>query len=74
MKKVDFLKKKPFFSISNTSHFSIEKSCGNESHEKENKHIFASTTDLLHIRIGNLNWVQMRTLQKQSERNRLSLL
>ena len=55
MKKVDFLKKKPFFSISNTSHFSIEKSCGNESHEKENKHIFASTTDLLHIRIGNLN-------------------
>ena len=31
--------------------------CGNESHEKEEtKHIHASAADLLHIRVGNLDW------------------
>ena len=33
-----------------------KKTCGNESHEKKTKHIYASVPDLLHIRIGNLNW------------------
>ena len=33
-----------------------KKACGNESHEKETKHIHALPTDLLDIRIGNLNW------------------
>ena len=28
----------------------------NESHEKKTKHIHASAADLLHIRIGNLDW------------------
>ena len=32
-----------------------EKTCGNKSHEKETKHIYASAANLLHIRIGNLN-------------------
>ena len=32
-----------------------KKTCGNESHEKETKLIYASAADLLHIRIGNLN-------------------
>ena len=41
---------------------------------KSFKHIYASATDLLLIRIENPNWVQMRTLQKRSVRNRLSLL
>ena len=27
-----------------------------ESHEKETKHIYDSAADLVHIRIGNLNW------------------
>ena len=33
-----------------------ENTCGNESHEKETKPIHASAADLLHIRIGNLDW------------------
>ena len=36
-----------------------KKTCGNERHEKvttETKHIHASTADLLHIRIGKLDW------------------
>ena len=43
----------PFF-----SHFSLSlnrKKPGNEGHEKETKHIYASAADLLHIRIGNLD-------------------
>ena len=32
------------------------KTCGNESHEKDTKHIYASATNLLRIRKGNLNW------------------
>ena len=30
--------------------------CGNASHEKETKHNQASAADLLHIRLGNLDW------------------
>ena len=40
-----------------------KKKCCNESHEKvttETKHIHASTADLLHIRIGNLDWCKCR--------------
>ena len=37
--------------------------CGKESDENETKHIHASAADLLHIRIGNLDWCK---LQKQS--------
>ena len=33
-----------------------KKACGNEGHEKETKHIHTSAVDLLHIRIGNLDW------------------
>ena len=33
-----------------------KKTCGNESHDKETKHIYSSAADLLHITIGNLNW------------------
>ena len=32
-----------------------KKTCGNESHEKETKHIHASAANLLHIRKGNLD-------------------
>ena len=33
-----------------------KETCGNESHEKETKHIHASAIDLLHIRIVNFDW------------------
>ena len=33
-----------------------KKTCGDESHEKQNKHIYASASDLEHIRKGNLIW------------------
>ena len=36
-----------------------KKTHGNESHEKKTKHIHASAADLLHIRIGNLDWSAM---------------
>ena len=49
----------PFF-----NHFSLclnrKKTCGNESHEKEIKHIHASAVDLLHTRIGDLDWCKCR--------------
>ena len=64
MEKVVILKKRqttiktfppPFF-----NHFSLNlnriKTCGNESHEKETKIIYALATNLLHIKIGNVNW------------------
>ena len=45
----------PFF-----SHFSLslnrKRTCCNENHEKDTKHIHVSAADLLHIRIGNLDW------------------
>ena len=31
-----------------------EKKCGNESHEKETKHIYESVAGLLHVRVGLL--------------------
>ena len=34
----------------------FKKTCGKEGHEKETKRIYASAGDLLHIRIGNLDW------------------
>ena len=34
--------------------------CGNESHEKETEHIYVSAVNLLHIRIGNLDWCKCR--------------
>ena len=37
-----------------------KKTCGNENQEKECKHIYASAADLLHTRIGSLNWFQYR--------------
>ena len=37
-----------------------KKTCGNESHEREAKHIYASAADLLHIRKGNPNWYKCR--------------
>ena len=33
-----------------------KKTCGNENHEKETKHIHASAADLLHIRVRNFDW------------------
>ena len=30
--------------------------CGNESNKKEAKHVYASSANLLHIRIGNIPW------------------
>ena len=75
MKKVIILKKiqvttksfpPPFF-----NHFSLslnEKTCSNESHEKQIKYIYASAANFLHIRIGNLKLVQIWALQKRSKR------
>ena len=48
------------FALPFLNHFSLQvnwkKMCGNESHEKETKHTYASAANLLHIRIGNINW------------------
>ena len=33
-----------------------KKTCSNGSHEKKTKHIHTSAANLLHIRIGNLDW------------------
>ena len=43
-----------------------EKSRGNESYEKENKHIHAIATDLLHIKIGNLDWCKCRHCKNEA--------
>ena len=64
MKKVIILRKIHVkiksFAPSFFSHFSLslyrKKTCGNASHEKEIKCIHASAADLLHVRIGNLDW------------------
>ena len=61
MKKVVILRKikvtmksfAPSFSNRISLSLNRNKMCGNESHEKETKHIHASAADLLHIRIGN---------------------
>ena len=44
----------------------VKKLCGNESHEKETKHIHASTADLLHIRIGNLDRCKCRHYKNEA--------
>ena len=63
MKKIIILRKihvtmksfaPPFFNYFNLR-LNRKKKCGNESHEKESTPIHASTADLLHIRIGNLD-------------------
>ena len=55
----------PFF-----NHFSLslnrKKTCGNESYEKETKHIHLSAADLLHIRIGNLDWCKCRHCKNEA--------
>ena len=38
----------------------------NESHDKKTKHIHASAADLLHIRIGKLNWLKYGYCQNES--------
>ena len=38
----------------------------NESHEKKTKHIHASGADLLHIRIGNLDWCKCRHCKNEA--------
>ena len=48
-----------------------KKICGNENHEKETKHIYASAADLLHVRIES-QLMQMLTMQKRSKGNGLS--
>ena len=57
MKKVIILRK---IQVKMKIHFSLslnrKKTCGNESHEKKTKHIHASSANLLHDRIGNLDW------------------
>ena len=44
----------------------VKKLCGNESHEKETKHIHASTADLLHIRTGNLDRCKCRHYKNEA--------
>ena len=64
MKKVIILKKiqatMKTFTPPSFNYFSLrlrrKKTCVKENHEKETKHISASAADLLHIKIGNLNW------------------
>ena len=58
-----------------------KKTCGNKSHNKETKHSHASAADSLHIRMSiyyilefQPRLVRMRKWQKQSDRNRLTLL
>ena len=43
-----------------------KKTCGNESYEKETKHIHAVAADLLHIRIGNLDWCKCRHCKNEA--------
>ena len=50
-----------------------KKTCGNGSHEKEAKHIYASTADLLHTRIGNLDWCKCRHCKNEAREIGLSL-
>ena len=43
-----------------------KKAYGNDSHEKEAKHIDASAADLLHIRIENLYWCKCRHCKNEA--------
>ena len=42
-----------------------KKTCGNESHEKGTKHIYASAANRLHIRIENLDWCKYRHFKNE---------
>ena len=50
-------------------HFESEqkKTCGNGSDEKGTKYIHPTAADLLHIRIGNLDWCKCRRKNKAGE-------
>ena len=50
-----------------------ENTCGNESHEKETKHIHASAADFLHISIGNLDWCKCGHFKNEAGEIKLSL-
>ena len=43
-----------------------KKACGSESHAKKTRHIYASAADLLHIRLGNLNWCKCGRIDNQA--------
>ena len=43
-----------------------KKTCGNKNDEKETKHTYTSTADLLHIRIGNLTWCKCRHCKNEA--------
>ena len=71
MKKVIILRKiRKDFCSTNLQAFQLEpeqkKTCGNESHKKETKHIHASASNLLHISIGNLDWCKYRHCKKEA--------
>ena len=56
----------PYFNYFSLS-LNRKKMCDNESHEKETKHIHASAADLLHIRIGNLDWCKCGQCKSEVE-------
>ena len=43
-----------------------ENMCGNESHEKETKHMNTSVANLSDIRIGNLDWCKCRHFKNEA--------
>ena len=45
-----------------------KKKCGKESQLKKAKHIHASSVDLLHIRIGNVNWCKCGHCKKEASK------
>ena len=51
-----------------------KKTCGSETYKKETVYIHALAANLLNIRIANFDWVQIKTLKKRSEINRLPLM
>ena len=59
MKKMIILKKIQFESEQ-------KKTCGNESYEKKTEHIHPIAADLLHIRIGHLDWYKCRHCKNEA--------
>ena len=45
-----------------------KKTCGNESYEKETKHIHVRAANLLHIRIGHLAWYKRRHCKNEASK------
>ena len=43
-----------------------KKASGNERHDKATQHIHASAADLLHTRIGNLDWCKCRHCKNEA--------